>query len=91
MEGTASSLDLSLYNALFPGLSVIPKGTCIDVQRAVSGLRNSQDLHHVESYGLIDRDDRPNDEIERLSKNSVFALDVCSTEALYDVDGLASV
>ena len=83
VEGTASSLDLSLYNALFPGLSVIPKGTCIDVQRAVSGLRNSQDLHHVESYGLIDRDDRPNDEIERLSKNSVFALDVCSTEALY--------
>ena len=83
VEGTTNSVDLPLYNSLFPGLSVIPKGSCIDVQRAVSGLKGSQGLHHVEAYGLIDRDDRPSDEIEQLVKTNVFALDVYSTEALY--------
>ena len=83
VEGTTDSLDLPLYDALFPGLSVIPKGACTDVQRAVNGLQSSQDLHHAEAFGLIDRDDRPDDEIEQLGKTNVFALDVCSVEALY--------
>ena len=55
VEGTSNSLDPPLYNALFPGLSVVPKGSCIDVERAVSVLRGSCGLHHVEVFGLIDR------------------------------------
>ena len=92
MEGTTNSLDTPLYDALFPDLSVIPKGSCIDVQRAVSGLRGSQDLHHVEAFGLIDRDDRPDEEIDQLAEDRVFALDVCSAEALYYCsDAIAAV
>ena len=83
VEGTTNSLDLPLYSALFPGLSVVPKGSCAEVQKAVSGLRGSQDIHHVEAFGLIDKDDRPEDEINELAKDNVFALDVCSAEAIY--------
>ena len=83
VEGTPGSLDLPLYNALFPGLSVEPMGNCGDVQKAVSGLRNSDIHHHVEAFGLIDRDNRSESEIQNLAKKSVFALDVCSVEALY--------
>ena len=83
VEGNSDSLDLPLYNALFPGLLVIPKGSCSDVKRAVSGLRGSYDHHHVEAFGLIDRDNRSDDEIEALANDSVFALEVCSAEALY--------
>ncbi len=83
VEGTANSLDLPLYSALFPELSVIPKGSCDEVIRAVKGLRSSQGHHRVEAFGLIDRDDRAQDEIEELAKGNVFALDVCSAEALY--------
>ncbi len=83
VEGTVNSLDLPLYSTLFPTLSVIPKGSCNDVIRAVKGLRGSHELHHVEASGLIDRDDRSEDEIEELAKESVFALDVSSAEALY--------
>ncbi len=82
-EGRTNSLDLPLYSALFPGLSVVPKGSCAEVQKAVSGLRGSQDIHHVEAFGLVDKDDRPEDEINELAKNNVFALDVCSAEAIY--------
>ena len=80
---SSNSLDLSLYDVIFPGLSVVPKGNCVDVQKAVSGMRGSKDYHHVETFGLIDRDDRNEDVVTELSEKGVFALDVYSVEALY--------
>ena len=84
VEGNnSSSLDLPLYNALFPGISIVPKGSYSEVEKAVAGLRNAQDHHHVEAFGLIDKDNCSNDEVSRLAKGFVFALDVYSVEALY--------
>ena len=83
VEGTSVSLDLPLYTALFPDISVVPTGSCVDVEKVVTGLRESLNYHHVEAYGLIDRDDRCADDVMRLAKKHVFALDVCSVEALY--------
>ena len=83
VEGTANSLDMPLYSTLFPELSVIPKGSCDDVVRAVKGLRSSYEHHHVEATGLIDRDDRTQNEVNELAQDNVFALDVYSVESLY--------
>ena len=83
VEGTANSRDLPLYGTLFPELSVVSKGSCNEVIRAVNGLRNSQAHHYVEAFGLIDRDDRQPDETEKLAEDGIFALDVCSVESLY--------
>ncbi len=93
VEGGSSSLDLPFYSALFPRLSVVPKGNCIDVERAVIGLREpSCDLHHVKAFGLIDRDDRPEEKIRKLADKGVFALGVCSVESLYYCsDAIAAV
>ena len=83
VEGTANSLDLPLYGALLPDLSVIPKGSCGEVIKAVKGLRGSYEHHHVEAIGLIDRDDRAEGEVSELAQDSIFALDVYSVESLY--------
>ena len=84
VEGTpTASLDCPLYRALFPGLSVLPKGSCEDVQKAVLGLRDSQELHHIEAFGLIDRDNRKNEDVKKLEEKGVFALEVYEVEALY--------
>lgn len=83
IEGTVNSLDLPLYGALFPELSVIPKGSCEDVIRAVKGLRSSCKHHHVKAFGLIDRDDRTKHEVCELAQSNIFALDVYSIESLY--------
>ena len=92
VEGTSVSLDLPLYTALFPDISVVPTGSCVDVERAVTGLRESLNYHHVEAYGLIDRDDRTDDDVIRLAEKHVFALNVCSVEALYYCsDAIAAV
>ena len=86
VEGDSNSsenLDFPLYSALFPNISVETKGSCTEVQKAVSGLRGSQSLHHVEAFGLIDRDNRNEEKVRQLAEGGVFALDVYSVESLY--------
>ena len=83
VEGESQSLDAKLYKVLFPDISVVPKGGCGQVQEAVSGLRDSQDIHHVKAFGLIDKDFRSQDEVKKLAANKVFALNVYSVESLY--------
>ena len=83
VEGKTNSLDLPLYGTLFPELSVIPKGSCDEVIRAVKGLRGSYEHHHVEAIGLIDKDDRTEDQVSDLAQDSVLAVDVYSVESLY--------
>ncbi len=84
VEGDSdNSLDFPLYTALFPDISVIPKGSCEEVQKAVLGLRGSSDIHDVEAFGLIDRDNRKDEDVKRLEEKGVFALEVYSVETLY--------
>ena len=84
VEGDSnSSLDFPLYTTLFPSLSMIPKGSCEDVQKAVLGLRGSLDIHDVEAFGLIDEDGRPKKDVEKLAESGIFALEVYSAESLY--------
>ena len=83
VEGSSTSLDLPLYDALFPELSVSPCGNCVDVERAVRGLRATEDRHHVEAYGIVDRDDLDDAAVERLTEAGIFALAVRSVESLY--------
>ena len=83
VEGQPGSLDFSLYEALFPTLSVNPIGSCEEVQKAVLGLRGSQEIDDAEVFGLIDRDNRENKDIEKLAEKGIFALKVYSVEALY--------
>ena len=83
VEGSSSSLDLPLYDALFPGLSVSPRGNSVDVERAVRGLRATEDRHHIEAYGVVDRDDRDDATVNKLAEVGIFALAVRSVESLY--------
>ena len=83
VEGSSSSLDLPLYDALFPEVSVAPRGNCVDVERAVRGLRATDDRHHVEAFGIVDRDDLEDAEVDKLAESGVFALAVRSVESLY--------
>ena len=83
VEGSSTSLDLPLYDTLFPELSVSPCGNCVDVERAVRGLRATEDRHHVEAYGIVDRDDLDDAAVDKLAEAGIFALPVRSVESLY--------
>ena len=83
VEGDPQSLDIRLYGTLFPNVSVIPVGSCDEVIKAVTGLRNSQEQHDVESFGLIDGDNRSRDDAQELEGRNVYALSQYSVESLY--------
>lgn len=83
VEGTDRSLDKPLYSLLFPQASVIANSTCRDVERAVTGIRDSDGLHWVHAFGIVDNDRRPLTEIERLHDRGVYAVPMFSVESIY--------
>lgn len=83
VEGGGDSLDCHIYSILYPSVSVMPRGNCIGVERAVIGIRTSEDVVWASAFGLIDRDDRPDPEVEALAKRFIFALQCYSVESLY--------
>lgn len=83
VEGEPNSLDKQIYQLIFPELSVISKGSCKDVEKAVEGVRSTANLHWINVFGLIDADDRTSEQIERLMNKGIIAIDSYSVESLY--------
>lgn len=82
VEGSEGSKDALLYKALFPELTVKPLGGCQNVIDTVRALRSHRDFHHLAIYGLIDRDYRPQESVDLLKKEHIFATDVAEVENL---------
>lgn len=83
VEGTDRSLDQPLYSLLFPDVSIRSRRTCIDVHRAVAGLKADDSIHHVKAFGLVDNDGMSQARIDALADSGVYALPMFSVEALY--------
>ncbi|MBA4257340.1 MAG: hypothetical protein C0445_15910 [Polaromonas sp.] len=83
VEGINGSHDVSLYREILTGFLVIPRGSCDQVIQAVRALRSNPQLHHLQVYGLIDRDRRTQPEIAALQTDNIFTLDVAEVENLF--------
>ena len=83
VEGTESSLDKPLYNLIFPTVSVIPKGSCHDVERAVVGMRAGDGFHWLRAFGIADGDGYAPDQIRVKRDKGVYVLPFYSVEAIY--------
>jgi ABC-type cobalamin/Fe3+-siderophores transport system ATPase subunit len=83
VEGEEHSLDKPIYSLLFPTASVIAKQTCRDVEHAVSGVRDSSELHWLRAFGIVDSDNRDPSEIAKLKARGVYAVPAVSIEAIY--------
>ena len=83
IEGQSSSLDLQLYQILFPNITIKPLGSCVDVERVVKGLRATTHEHWVKAFGIIDKDNRTDADCERFVTEGIFPLEQYSVESLY--------
>lgn len=83
VEGVNGSHDVSLYREILTEFLVIPRGSCDQVIQAVRALRSNTQLHHLQVYGLIDRDRRTSQEIAALQTDNIFTLDVAEVESLF--------
>ena len=83
MEGTETSIDKPLYSVIFPMVSIVPKGSCTDVERAVAGSRAAEDVHWLQAYGVVDGDGLDADQLEAKQERGVYGLPFYSAEAVY--------
>ena len=83
VEGLNGSHDVSLYREILTGFLVIPRGSCDQVIQAVRALRSNTWLHHLQVYGLVDRDRRTSLEIAALQADNIYTLEVAEVENLF--------
>ena len=83
VEGTSKSLDKAIYGLMFPMASVIPKGSCDNVEQAVAGVRGAGGLHWLQVYGVVDGDGYEADQVENKQGQGVYVLPFYSVEAIY--------
>ena len=83
IEGHPSSLDLQIYQILFPSVSIKPVGSCVEVEKIVRGIRASEGSHWITAFGVIDKDNRSDDECSNLADDGIIALEQYSVESLY--------
>ena len=85
VEGVSGSYDAALYTAILNDYLVIPRGSCDQVIQSVKALKANAQLHHLKVYGIIDRDRRVPEEIQKLEQDSIFVLAVAEVENLFCV------
>lgn len=83
VEGINGSFDSALYTAVLKEFLVIPVGSCSQVIQSVKALKANTQLHHLNVYGVIDRDRRVPAEIQKLEQDSIFVLSVAEVENLF--------
>lgn len=83
VEGDYESLDRQVYSLIYPNVTVMPQGSCTQVEKAVEGIKGTEKLHWINSYGLVDADDRTEEQIQNLLNKGIAALNSYSVEALY--------
>lgn len=83
IEGNEASLDKSLYSLVFPNVTIVPKASCREVEKAVLGIRGADNFHWISAFGIIDNDGRSKEEVERLKARSVYAISMFSVESIY--------
>lgn len=83
VEGTASSLDRSIYDASYPDHLILPRESCESIIHAVASIRANPELTRITCHGLVDGDHRTADEIEYLRDHGIDVLPVAELENIF--------
>lgn len=86
VEGDRCSYDIRLYSHLYPRYYVVPCGGCSQVIEYTKAFSSMRGLHELNSFGIIDRDYRSNEELEKLKAKGVYSLKVAEVENLFLVE-----
>ncbi|EJF35660.1 AAA domain protein [Capnocytophaga sp. oral taxon 335 str. F0486] len=83
IEGENKSFDYKLYQYIFPDYTIKSLGSCAKVIEIVKSFNEQSSFHNIKAYGLIDRDRRNEEEIEKLNSKDIWVLDVAEVENLF--------
>lgn len=80
IEGDSSSVDYKLLQLVFYDYTTKPLGSCQKVFEATKSFNEQSGFHNIESFGLIDRDRRTDDEIEHINNTNIWVASVAEIE-----------
>lgn len=78
-EGTKDSIDYKIYNLLFPNYTVTPVGSCKNVI-FYTRLFNKVKDRYADAYGMIDRDFKSDEELDKLKTDKVYSYNFAEIE-----------
>lgn len=81
-EGKKSSLDIQIYEILFPNYTIIPLEGCsnvINYTRAFNKIPNKNST----AIGIVDRDFRTDEQINKFSDENIYVYSVAEIENLF--------
>lgn len=91
VEGNSESYDTKLYSKIYEKYYIVPCGSCTQVITRTKAMKNNKQLHHVECFGIIDRDYRSDYEINSYKNDGIYTLKVAEVENLFLVEELLRV
>lgn len=90
-EGEKASYDIVLYQAAFPDYHIVPRGSCEKVIESTKAVRGNPSLHHLQAFGIIDRDYRTTEEINALREAGIYTIDVAEIENLFCIEPILRI
>lgn len=79
----AHSIDIRLYSTVFPEFTVKPLGSCDKVIESTRTMLSLRSMHHIDSYGLVDRDRRSDEEVGYLRAKHILVPEVAEVENIF--------
>ena len=81
-EGKKNSLDCQIFELLFPEFTITPVASCKDVINYTRAF-NKIESKYAEAFGIIDRDFRTTEQLDKLKTEKVFSYSVAEIENLF--------
>lgn len=81
-EGKYNSLDIKIFEILFPNYTITPLESCTDVINYVRSF-NKIPNRNVEAFGFIDRDFRTQEQLTKLETEYIYSYSVAEIENLF--------
>ncbi len=82
------SIDGKLYPLIFQEYMVKPLGSCNKVIESVRAFNDLQAFHHLNSWGIVDRDRRDGKEVEYLRTKKILVPNVAEVENILLLEGV---
>lgn len=80
IEGDESSIDYRLMSMVFTDYTIKPLGNCKKVFDTAISFKDQLSFHHIDSFGLIDRDRRTDEEVTFINHSNIWVANVAEIE-----------
>lgn len=81
-EGIEGSIDVKIYEILFPNYTIISSGGCSNVINYTRAFNKLPNINTV-AIGIVDRDFRPEAQIDKFKSENIYVYSVAEIENLF--------